>query len=191
MTGFQDLRAWRGRDPYSAGATMRPSVSALKQLGALKGVSPNETPYSDAEMELAFGQQAAGAQSEIQDYMDSTIDPFGHLKRDPTVLRARERAIGGPAWQDFGDQMERSQLMANNRGLGFRANYVGQGPGTGTGIGRWVAQLGRANAGGSFTPTNGPGADLEDLMNDVNNENLPANDRTLAMRALTLLTRGR
>lgn len=188
----RDLSAWATRDPYSAGARGGPSLDTLSRIKQLKGVGPNEVPYGDDEMELAFGQQAEDAEREITDYTNNRIDPFGRLKSDPQLMRAKANAISGLGnWTGFSEMMDRNARMAGNRGMGFKADLVGKGPGTGSGIGRWVGQLGKPNSAGSFTPTNGPGTDLETLMDDANNESMKPGDRNAAMRALTLLTRGR
>lgn len=187
----QDLSGWKNRDPYSAGARGGPSLDTLSRIKALKGVGPNEVAYGQDEMELAFGQQADDAEAEIADYNANRIDPFGHLRSDPVLNRKKLDAIGGFGWKGFGDAIDRSGKMAANRGMRSRVDLVGEGPGSGTGIGRWMGQLGHANSAGSFTPDNGPAADLETLQDDAGNDMLSPANRSQAMRALQLLTRGR
>src|SRR5262249_50952315 len=162
MQGFQDLSGWVGRDPYAAGANGRPSIAALRKLQGLQGVSPTDVPYSPDEMDLAFGQQADEAQGAMSDWLAS-----GGTGMSPALARARGNAIGGGHWADFSDALDRSQIMAGNRGFNSRVDLVGRGPGTGTGIGRWYAQQGHGNGFGSFTPDT-TSINLEDLLSDAN-----------------------
>jgi hypothetical protein len=186
---FQDLSAYRGRNPFEAGAQGRPSLDALRKISSLKGVGASEVPYGDDEMELAFGGQVDDANAQIDNWSANPIDSFGHLTANP-VLERRKLDAMAPQWKGFSDALDRSARMAGNRGMGFRADLVGRGPGSGTGVGRWTAAVGSKNSRGSFNQE-GPATDLEDLQFDANNASLGANDRTAAMRALKMLTGGR
>jgi len=180
MQGFQDKTSWLGRNPYMAGANGRPSLSALSKLSQLQGVSPTDTPYSDEESELAFGQQADEAEGRMNDWSAS-----GGATMSPMQERARGNAIGGGQWADFSDALDRSQLMAGNRGLKSRIDLIGQGPGTGTGLGRWSAQSGHANPFGSFSSTE-PDVDVEGLTSDASTGPDPYT-RSTALQALRRL----
>jgi hypothetical protein len=193
MTGFQNLSGWAKRDPYREGNYQRPSMQSLQRLQQLRGVSPDEVPFGEDEMGVALGQQVQERDRRLHEYATGPrFDPMkGGWQQSPTMERIMGDAISGGNWGGFSDQLQRSELMAKNRGFRSNIDLIGKGPGSGTGVGRYMAQLGTANSAGSFTPTNGPATDLDTLLSDANNSALKPQDRQSAMRALTLLTRGR
>jgi hypothetical protein len=195
MTGFQNISSWQRRNPYRESGDAMPSSRTLARVRSLKGVSPNDVPYGDDEMELAFGQQVQRARQEISDYQTGPKFDMtrGGWQKDPTLQRDVANAISGNRGPAFMEALERAGTMAGNRGMRYRADLVGDGPGTGTGIGRAKSMMGRIGPGNSFRPET-TSIDLEDLMTDADyfgNSNVGPNDRTAAMRALQMMTRGR
>lgn len=186
---FQDMTSWLSRDPlYGGGAKKSASPAALK---ALKGVGPNVTPYGEDEQELAFQQQHAALEQGQQDWAAGPVfdRTRGGYQRNPANIRSQfEAGAGGPTWARFAEAMQRQQLMAGNRGMKSRIDLVGEGPGSGTGIGRWNAQVGSAGPGASFR-SQGPDIDLDTLASDSQMAAQPR-DRSRALQALQLISRG-
>ena len=186
---FQNLTSWIGRDP-GFHTPAKPSLSALQRVKSLKGVGPDQTPYGDDEMELAFNQQAADVQGQQAEFMQGPRFDLsrGGAQLDPITQRAKAKGIAGGSRAAFMEALQRSSLMAQNRGMRSKIDLVGEGPGTGTGVGRWNAQIGEAGPGGSFRSQT-PSIDLDTLADDTRMAPV-ARDRSRAMQALSSLVRG-
>lgn len=182
-----NLEMWRGRDPMQQRAH-RPSLSALHRVQQLQGVSPMDVPYGGDEQELAFQAQAHDAEGQLQVFNRGTrFDPMrGGWQRDPVIEKAAGDVMGGQQWAGYADQTDRARRMAEHRGFNYRADLAGDGPGSG--VGRLKARVGDVGPFGSFRGAT-PSIDIESLMND-SRRGRPA-DQQMALRALTLLTRGR
>lgn len=168
----------------------RPSLEALRRIQALEGVSPNDVPYSDEEREVARGQRATELEGRQKVWEEQQrMFPFGPRSRSP-IDESRLAAMTSPAWSRFMDHYADVPYLANNRGMKGRVDLVGNGPGTGTGIGRWMGQVGYGNSAGSFTPTQSA-TDLETLVGDARNSQLGAGDRQAAIKALRMFGGGR
>lgn len=163
----------------------RPSLDALRRLQELEGVDPNTVPYSDEERAMARGQRAQELNARQKTWEEQRrMFPFGPPSQSPVdESKLAERL--SPSWSRFMDHYADVPYLAAGRGLKGRVDLVGQGPGTGTGIGRWMGQVGRAGSSGSFEPTQSA-TDLETLVGDARNTNLSQYDRTAALKALRM-----
>lgn len=168
-------------------------------LSYLKGVGPNEVPYSDEERSFARGRRADDLSAREEQFQEQA-NVFPQLRRGPSPTRESElfSMRAGPAWTEFFDTMADQPNLAAGRGMRGSADLAGQGVGTGTGFGRMKADVGEFDSSGSFRSTNGPAIDMEDLLADTRRPGAPletsgqtAQQRTMAMRALDRLMRGR
>jgi len=168
-------------------------------LAYLRGVSPNDVPYSDEERSYARGQRAGDLAARDETYAAQRRIPGMTPGFGVSPSRESEIAsIAAPTWSRFFDQMADVPNLAANRGMRGRADLAGRGVGTGTGIGRMKAETGEFDASGSFRNTGGPAVDLEDLLDDARRPDAPgelaanaARQRSMAMQALNQLMRGR
>lgn len=159
-------------------------------LRALRGVSPSMTPYSDEERSYALQGMAGDLQKRQQVWEAQERTPFMASHSRSPLDEARMNEIMFPSWSSFGASMASQPYLAAGRGLKANVDLTGNGPGSGTGIGRMMGEIGGYGPSGSFSRSQAP-TDLDTLAEDASNPYVAPNDQNAALRALMLFMRGR
>lgn len=159
-------------------------------LRALRGVSPATTPYSDEERSYAMQGVAGNLQNRQRTWEAQERTPFMASHSRSPLDEARMNEILFPSWSAFGSSMAAQPYLAAGRGLKSNVDLMGAGPGSGTGIGRLMGEVGSYGPSGSFSRSQAP-TDLDTLAYDARDPFTAPNDQNAALRALMMFMRGR
>lgn len=159
-------------------------------IRALKGVGPDQVPYSDEERGFGLRGLAGDLEQRQSVWEQQQRTPFMASHSRSPMDEARLNENTSPAWSSFGSAMATQPHMAANRGMRADVDLYGQGPGTGTGIGRMTGEYGGYGQSGSFQSA-GPSTDLDTLAEDARSPHTNPRDKNAALRALQFFMRGR